>query len=284
MNIEQRHQILAQHVTTGQGRARIAASMIAPLRRRRDYYSVGRKAFYVEPLPDGALSIYDKDAEVAAYVVAEEGDNIVSIVKPQRVHIPIFELAANPEIRLTEIRQRRFDLITRSVDLASSQIMAEEDRKIFACMDAACDDTTNPNDEIEIIGNLTAASLADAFASIERHDLRVAHIFMNAKDFSDFRKWDRDTLDPVTQADLLKTGVMANLWGAQMVASRVVPEGTLYVCAEPEFLGRIPVRADLTVLSADDPKARTIGFSIFENLGVGLHNPYGIVKVTIERA
>jgi len=39
------------------------------LRRRRDYTSVGRKAFYVEQLPDGALPIYDKDADVAAYVI-----------------------------------------------------------------------------------------------------------------------------------------------------------------------------------------------------------------------
>ena len=41
--------------------------MIQPLRRRRDYTSVGRKAFYVEALPDGALPIYDKDPK---YVLA----------------------------------------------------------------------------------------------------------------------------------------------------------------------------------------------------------------------
>ena len=284
MNTEKKYQIIAEYIQDGAGRQKLAASMIAPLRRRRDYYSVGRKAFFVEQLPDGALPIYDKDADVAAYVIGEEGDNIVSVVKPKRVLIPLFELAANPEIPLTEIRQRRFDLITRSVDLSNAQIMAEEDRKIFACMDAVCDDATKPNDDVDIVGNLTAAGLADAFALIERHDLRVAHIFMNAKDFSDLRKWDRDTLDPNTQGDMLKTGILGGLWGAKIVASRIVPEGTVYVCAEPEFLGRIPVRADITVLSADNPKARLIGFSIFENIGVGLHNPYGIVRVNITRS
>jgi hypothetical protein len=39
----------------------------------------------------------------------------------------------------------------------------------------------------------------------------------------------------------------------------------------------------LTVLSADDPKARTIGFSCFENLGLGAYNPRGLARLTITR-
>lgn len=283
MSIEKKYEILSKNIRTAAGRQRLAASMIQPLRRRRDYTSVGRKAFYVEQLPDGALPIYDKDADVAAYVIGEEGDNIVSVVKPKRVMFPLFEIAANPEIPLTEIKARRFDLIERSVDLGNSAIMAEEDKKIFSCMDAVCEDATAPNKVITITGNLTSAALADGFAAIERHDLRVAHIFMNAKDFSDLRKWDRDTLDPDTQGDLLKTGILGGLWGAKIICSRMVEEGTIYVCTEPEFLGRMPVRTDLTILSADNPKARLIGFSMFEQLGIGLHNPYGIVKMKIAR-
>lgn len=283
MSIEKKYEILSKNIRTAAGRQRLAASMIQPLRRRRDYTSVGRKAFYVEQLPDGALPIYDKDADVAAYVIGEEGDNIVSVVKPKRVMFPLFEIAANPEIPLTEIKARRFDLIERSVDLGNSAIMAEEDKKIFSCMDAVCEDSTAPNKVITITGNLTSAALADGFAAIERHDLRVAHIFMNAKDFSDLRKWDRDTLDPDTQGDLLKTGILGGLWGAKIICSRMVEEGTIYVCTEPEFLGRMPVRTDLTILSADNPKARLIGFSMFEQLGIGLHNPYGIVKMKIAR-
>ena len=217
MSIEKKYEILSKNIRTAAGRQRLAASMIQPLRRRRDYTSVGRKAFYVEQLPDGALPIYDKDADVAAYVIGEEGDNIVSVVKPKRVLFPLFEIAANPEIPLTEIKARRFDLIERSVDLGNASIMAEEDKKIFSCMDAVCEDSTTPNSTITITGNLTSAALADGFAAIERHDLRVAHIFMNAKDFSDLRKWDRDTLDPDTQGDLLKTGILGGLWGAKII-------------------------------------------------------------------
>lgn len=278
-----KYEVISQHIRTAAGRQRLAASMIQPLRRRRDYTSVGRKAFYVEDLPDGALPIYDKDPTITAYVVGEEGENIVAVAKPKRVLFPLFEIASNPEIQLTEIKQRRYDLIERSVDLGKSEIQAEEDRKVFAVMDALAADATNPNPAIPVTGNLTANALADAFAAIERSDIRVATVFLNAKDYADLRKWDRDTLDIETQAVLLKTGLMATLWGAKLIVSRIVPEGTVYVCGEAEFFGRIPVRTELTVLSADDPKNRLIGFSMFEQIGIGAYNPFALQVLEITR-
>jgi hypothetical protein len=261
--------------------------MTQPLRLRRDYTSVGRKTFLVEQLPDGALPIYDKDANVTAYVIGEEGQNILAIQKPRRVTFPLFEIASNPEIPLTQVKERRFDLIERSQDLAKAEIQAEEDGRVFSILDSVAasgfDNIGASNTDIPATAPLTPSDLADAFASVEYWDLRVARVFANAKDYSDIRKWGRDVLDIESQATLLKTGLMGTVWGAQIIVSRKVPVGYIYVCAEPEFFGRIPVRTELTVLSADDPRNRTIGFSCFENLGIGCHNPLGLVRVVLSR-
>jgi len=282
-----KQQIIAEFIKTAGGRAKLAASMTQPLRLRRDYTSVGRKTFLVEQLPDGALPIYDKDANVTAYIVGEEGQNILAIQKPRRVIFPLFEIASNPEIPLTQIKERRFDLIERAQDLAKAEIQAEEDNRVFQVLDAVAtagfDNIGATNADIPATAPLTPSDMADAFAEIERQDLRVARIFANATDYTDIRKWGRDVLDIETQATLLKTGLMATLWGAQIIVSRRVPVGYIYVCTEPEFFGRIPVRTELTVLSADDPRNRTIGFSCFENLGIGCHNPLGLVRVVISR-
>src|SRR6478735_6688754 len=101
---EVKQQIISEYIKTAAGRAKLAASMIQPLRLRRDYTAVGRKTFLVEQLPDGALPIYDKDPEVTAFVVGEEGSNILAIQKPRRVIFPLFEIASNPEIPLTRSR------------------------------------------------------------------------------------------------------------------------------------------------------------------------------------
>jgi hypothetical protein len=286
---EVKQQIIGDYIKTAAGRTKLAASMIQPLRLRRDYTSVARKAFLVEQLPDGALPIYDKDPNVTAFVVGEEGENILAITKPRRVIFPLFEIASNPEIPLTQIKERRFDLIERSQDLAKAQIQAAEDARAFDVMDAVAQNgfdnlgSAYVNAQVNAVAPLTPSNLADAFARIETHDLRVARIFVNALDYSDIRKWGRDVLDIETQATLLKTGLMATVWGAQIIVTRKVAPGYIYVCAEPEFFGRIPVRTELTVLSADDPKARRIGFSVFENLGIGCHNPLAITRIKLAR-
>jgi hypothetical protein len=270
------------------GRNKLANSMISPLRTRRDYASIVRKTFLVEQLPDGAVPAYDKDADVAAYIVGEEGENILSVVKGRRVIFSLFEIACNPEVPLTQVKERRFDVLQRAQDLAKSQVQAAEDERGFAVMDAiavngfdSIPGGTNP--DIPVAAPLTPSVMADAFALIERHALRVARIYMNAVDYADIRKWGRDVYDMEIQAVLLRTGLQGVLWGAQIVTSRLVPAGFVYICTEPEYFGRIPVRTELTVLSADDPKNRTIGYSVFENLGIGCHNPRGLVRLLIAR-
>jgi len=283
-----KQRLIGEYIKTPAGRAKLAASMTQPLRTRRDYAAVGRKTFLVEQLPDGALPLYDKDPDVTAFVVGEEGQNILAVTKPRRVIFPLFEVASNPEIPLTQIKERRFDLIERAQELARAQIQAAEDERVFAVLDsiatAGFDSLpAQMNADIPVIAPITGQILADAYSLIERHDLRVARVYMNARDYADLRKFGRDILDIESQATLLKTGLMATLWGAQIVTSRLVPVGTVYICCEPEHFGRIPVRTELTVLSADDPKARTIGFSVFENLGIGAFNPRGLARLTITR-
>ena len=283
-----KQKIIGEYIKTPQGRAKLAASMTQPLRTRRDYAAVGRKTFLVEQLPDGALPIYDKDPDVTAYVVGEEGQNILAVTKPRRVIFPLFEIASNPEIPLTQIKERRFDLIERAQELARAQIQAAEDERVFAVLDAIATAgfdsiAGGENPDIPVVAPISGAVLADAFSLIERHDLRVARIYMNARDYADIRKFGRDILDIESQATLLKTGLQGVIYGANVVTSRLVPNGTVYLCCEPEMFGRIPVRTELTVLSADDPKRRMIGFSVFENIGLGAYNPRGLARLTIAR-
>lgn len=279
---------ISQLIQTADGRQKLAASMTQPLRSRRDYAAVGRRTFLVEQLPDGALPIYDKDPDVTAYVVGEEGQSISAVAKSRRVMFPTFEIASTPEIPLSQIRERRFDLIERAQDLGKAQIQAAEDERVFAVLDsiatAGFDSLPGQlNPDIPVVAPISGAVIADAFALIERHDLRVSRIYMNARDYADIRKWGRDILDIESQATLLKTGLQGVIYGAQVVTTRMVPVGTVYICAEPEMFGRIPVRAELTVLSADDPKRRMIGFSMFENLGIGAYNPRGLARLTVTR-
>ena len=131
---------------------------------------------------------------------------------------------------------------------------------------------------------LAVDPFADAFGMVQRHDLSVAYIFMNPRDYVDILKWTDDNIDRETQRHLLKTGIMGYLWGATILQSRKVNYGDVWVMADAEFLGVIPERVPLTVLSADRPDLRQIGFSVFEILGFLIFNPSGLERIVITRS
>jgi hypothetical protein len=294
---QQQTAMLGQLLKTAGGRQKLAASLGPSLRRRRDYMSIARKALMVETLPDGALPIYDKEFDttgasfVQAYVVGEEGGDIINVVKPIRVTVPTFEIAANPMIPITQIKERRFDLVARSLNLAKAEVGATEDSYVFGLFDSVAGSIpggTTINDSVFNIDQpvnapISVENMADAFASISRHDLSVAYSFFNPRDYADLLKWTQQNIDRETQRKLLKTGVMGYLWGATLLQSRKVGYGTVYVLADAEFLGVIPERVPLTVMSADRPDLRQIGFSIFEILGFLVFNPSGVLRILVTR-
>ena len=232
----------------------MASKMTPSLRRYRDYSAVGRKAFLVEDLEDGALPIYDKDPIVPAYAVGEAGDSIQVLVNSERVFAPLYELATWPLIPLTQIRERRYDLIKRTIELGVAGIKEKEDVRVFATMNALAADADNPHQDIAIAAPLTADAIADGIGAIEEHGLRAARIFINGRDYSDIRKFDRDIVDQETMQSLFRTGYVGKIYGCQVIRSRVIAPGTVYICGEREYYGRFPVRTELTVITADVPQ------------------------------
>lgn len=125
------------------------------------------------------------------------------------------------------------------IDLA-----AEEDRNIFNTLNAAVS-AVNP---VTVVANaLTRDSMKAAYAEILKWDIPVARFVMNASEYADFLGWSRDEFDPVTQREVLQTGLFGRIWNADIIVSKIVPRGTIFVCGEAELLGVIPIRQDVNV-------------------------------------
>jgi len=59
-----------------------------------------------------------------------------------------------------------------------------------------------------------------------------------------------------------------HLWTADIHVSHRVPEGKVFLLAPAEYVGAIPVRQDITVIPADNPKEIRIGWVIYEEIGI----------------
>jgi hypothetical protein len=122
---------------------------------------------------------------------------------------------------------------------------------------------------------------------IDRWDLVTSKYFLNINEFTDILNWEsagaagHSSVDPVTQRELLQTGLYGHLFGADIVVSKVVPAGTAFAVADPEFVGVMPVRQDIEVLPADEPKQLKLGWVVSEIVGIGVVNTRGVAVGTV---
>lgn len=279
-----RDELISRAIMTQEGKIALAQAMANPIRRNLDYHGIARRALVVDPLPQGALPTYDRDIDVAAVVISSNGTGPESRVFGDRVVVPEFEVFSNPTVRIAEVKRRRFNVIDRAVQKARQEIMAQEDANVFAALDAAA---TVENTAMDIADQgLLKRDLAEIKVQIDRWDLVTTKFFMNINEFNDILKWGSGggqgvgggDVDPVTQREILQTGLYAHIWGADILVSKIVPPGTVYGCADPEFIGVMPIRQDIEVLPADEPKQLKLGWVVNEIIGIGIVNPRGTAK------
>lgn len=60
------------------------------------------------------------------------------------------------------------------------------------------------------------------------------------------------------------------------MVSKLVPAGTVYACADPEFVGVMPIRQECEVYPADVPRELKLGWVVSEIIGIGILNPRGV--------
>lgn len=300
----QRDEMIHQALSTQEGKIALGQAMANPIRRNLDYQGVGRKALVVDPLPQGALPVYDRDIDVAAVVISSNGSVPESRVFGDRVSVPEFEIVSNPTVRIAEVKRRRFNVIDRAQQKARQEIQAQEDANIFAALDFASDSTRGGENDLQALdagfptggtgapvpgasNQLAKAGLLALKRQIDRWDNVTAKYFMNINEFTDMLNWESagaqgaSQVDPVTQRELLQTGLYGHIFGADIIVSKIVPPKQVFACAEPEFVGVMPVRQDIEVLPADEPKQLKLGWVVSEIVGVAIVNPRGVASGTV---
>jgi len=278
----QRDDIISKAIQTTEGKLSLAQAMDNPIRRNLDYQGIARRTLAIDPLPQGALPVYDRDIDVAAVIVSSNGTAPESRVFSERIFVPEFEIVCNPTVRISEVRRRRFNVIDRAVQKARQEIMAQEDSNIFAALDSAAGIENTFSDIAD--NGLTKRDLSEIKVSIDRWDLVTTKFFMNIVDYNDILNWgsgggqgaNGGDLDPVTQREVLQSGIYAHIWGADILVSKIVPAGTVYGVADPEFVGVMPIRQDIEVLPADEPKQLKLGWVVNEVIGIGITNPRAV--------
>lgn len=264
---------------TEAGRNALGAQMAIPIRSELDYQGVARRFFEIDVLAQGQIARYDKDIDVKAYVVSKRGAVDQWTVEGEYVEPKTWEIFAVGEIRLSEIQQRRFNVLDRTQEKLRIQTQITEDTQFLQLLDTIADGNSGVNPLATGSSN-SKTFLNDLTATIMDHDLPCYAILMRFDSFKDIREWGTEEVDPVTMREILNTGLYGNIWGIDLIVSRLVTKGTVYAITEPRFFGVMPIRTEYIVMPDDVPRQATIGFVGYEELGMLSVNANGLAKGT----
>ena len=254
--------------------------MAVPIRQQLDFVGTARKFMEIDVLAQGQIIRYDVDivSQVNAYVVAKRGAVDEVNVEGGYVSPPTWEIFTDANIRLSEIQQRRFNILDRIQESLKISIQVAEDQEFIALINTATlNNTGSVANQSSTAGN-SKTFLNNISASIMDFDIPQYAFLMRFKSFSDIRIWSTKDLDPVSIREVLETGLYGSIWGIDLIVNRLIQPGSVYGLAEPRFFGVMPVRTELILMPDDSPKQASIGYVGYEEIGMANLVPNAVAR------
>ena len=75
-----------------------------------------------------------------------------------------------------------------------------------------------------------------------------------------------------------------HLWTADIHVSSRMDSTLVLVVASPDTVGAMPIRQDITVVPADEPKKLRLGWVIYEEIGIVCLNDYAVSLIMVTSA
>jgi len=283
---ELKQKLIDKNVWDSAGRQKLAKGFQNPLRFRTDAIAQWRRSVVIEQVPFGTIAYWETDIGVVSAFIGKEGDAIKTEVRSTRVNAEFFNITSVPLYDIDELAERRFDLPTRTIEVASAEVAAKEDTRgyaLFTFTTTAGFGSIAPNAALATAAPFVPDVFADAIGALIANGVPVARAYMNPAEYADMLKLGRENLDIDTHRGVVATGQLPKLYGVEIITSRIVPRGTVFVLGDKKYVGRLAERIPLTVLNVEDVMNGKIGFRVMEQIAMLIHGALGIQRIDVAR-
>lgn len=240
---------------------------------------------------DKPVKIIDKEPDSPAAVSVPFG------TQPQGRYIEgpkyrvMFQRILTPKFYkdIEELRTYTMDIRQILSDNSIKDVLAEEDGKFIATVDDILQGVnvviaeTGTAQWVSIGGGITRDTLAEAMKTLPRSNkhLNVATVLVNNVSIWDIVKMGRDEVGGDLSEDLFKTGFAEReLLGVRWIITikrDLVADDTIYLFAEPKFMGKFFVLEDVTMYI--DRRAFLLEFFAYECIGAAVANVAAVGRV-----
>jgi hypothetical protein len=288
---------------------RIGQGMIGPIQIRLRYEGITRNVLIEDTLERGPLMPYDILDDLGRAYVLNSTDSEVKITpfEGKQATPQLFRIASFPRIRKEDLYYLRVNAVEYAQDETRQAIQKQEDARLVLLLEEAISDLstqraagvigTGPtggvatgiaappagsNEQTVVIGAgnpLEPGDFYNAVSMIEINQLEAKRILAHPVDVRDLYTWDINVTGFKFKDEVFAGGKITSFGEFQVQKSVIIPQGEVFLTAEPEFVGVFPVMYSLDVEENHQVEQFYKGWVMDELVGMLVLNPRGIARV-----
>ncbi len=288
---------------------RIGQGMIGPIQIRLRYEGIVRNVLVEDTLERGPLMPYDILDDLGRAYVLNSTDSEVKITpfEGKQAFPQLFRIASFPRIRKEDLYYLRVNAVEYAQDETRQAIQKQEDARLVLLLEEAIVDLstartagtvgTGPtggaatgiaapaagsNEQTVLVGSgssLEPNEFYNAVSMIEINQLEARRILAHPVDIRDLYTWDINVTGFKFKDEVFSGGKITKFGEFQIQRSVIVPQGEVFLTAEPEFVGVMPVMYSLDVEENHQVEQFYKGWVMDELIGMLVLNARGIARI-----
>lgn len=292
---------------------RIGQGMIGPIQIRLRYEGIVRNVLVEDTLERGPLMPYDILDDMGRAYILNSTDSEVKITpfEGKQATPQLFRIAAFPRIRKEDLYYLRVNAVEFAQDETRQAIQKQEDARLVLLLEAAIKDLgaardsgtigagptggrlgngtnavpgagTNGYEQTTLIGANSPLEPADfygAVTQIEVNQLEANRVLMHPADARDLYTWDMNVAGVAFKDEVTAGSKITKFGEFQIQRSVIIPQGEVFMTADPEFVGVMPVMYSLDVEENHQVEQFYKGWVMDELIGQVILNGRGIARI-----
>jgi hypothetical protein len=289
---------------------RIGQGMIGPIQIRLRYEGIVRNVLIEDTLERGPLMPYDILDDLGRAYVLNSTDAEVKITpfEGKQAFPQLFRIASFPRIRKEDLYYLRVNAVEYAQDETRQAIQKQEDARLVLLLEAAIVDLgtardsgtigtyptggnigtsgnvvvgagTNGFEQTVLIGSGTPLEPADFYNAVnlvEVNQLEANRIIGHPADLRDMYTWDINVTGMQFKDDTFGGRKITGFGEFQIQKSIIIPQGEVFLAAEPDFVGVFPVMYSLDV---EENHQVDKGWVMDELVGMLILNGRGLARI-----
>jgi hypothetical protein len=268
------------------GLQRLGAAMIGPIQVRLRYEGIVRNVLLEDPLEKGPVLPYDVLDDLGQAYVMNKTDGEVKITpfEGKQVRPELFRVATFPRIRKEDLYFLRVNAIEFVQDESRQAIMKQEDNHLIGLLSAAITDYetvtgVSVTQSIGVGNPLEVVDFYEAVKILELRQIEPKRILINPADLRDMYTWDVNVTGWKFKDTVFGGQTITEFGEFTIQKSIIVPQGTIFVLPEPNWLGVMPVMYSLDVEENNNVETFWRGWVMDEMIGMLVLNPRGLAVI-----